>query len=789
MAYTAAWDETVPLGTAAANTIDDLFRNLKRDLRERIADYLMLPSASAASFATDPLRPYGLKFTDSADAKLTLGDNAGTPRSLLIRNKADTTTYYTFAYNAFTLASLPVSGITTLAIGGAFSGATTGAFSSNVTVGGTLGVTGAVTLTAALSVGTTLGVTGAATFSSTVATGALTVTGAATISTTLGVTGNTTIGGTLGVTGQITGNLTGNVTGNASTATTLQTARTIWGQSFNGSANVSGALTGVSTIDASGNILTTADLVAGAARWIAWFGRTQIHAPTDGGLTIETSAGVDTLTLSNAGLLTVTSLAVGATTLSSALTYGGVTLSNSVTGTGSMVLSASPTFTGTVTTATVSVGTSGAGANISLHSSSAGNNGIARFFLSGVEHGQVLATTGKMALYVVASIALDIYSGNGVALAFDSSQVGTFAKGFSVTSGTTAVQALTATTTTLSGKFTVSGSISGDDTVLIRNQASDGYSSVHWQNNSGAAKLSIGFGNPTVGITELRGKAYVYTQTGIGFDIFVDSDTTAALSIATTNAATFSSSVTATDHRIDSGGYATSISQDGTGFYITHNSAIRSLTFGVNGSRTQLVLPTAGGITTDGGITATTGTFTSSVVAGAAFAFGWTGRSSLTSASDGVIMLSNSAGSDFSRLQFGGTTSSFPALKRNSARIDVRLADDSGYAEIVANKFSSDAGGVQINGGATVTQWLTAATAWDPASIPSGSTEVKDVTVTGAAVGDLVCVDNPYTADNERMVMTGRVSAADTVRLVLYNASGIAVDCASRTPRILVFKF
>lgn len=43
----------------------------------------------------------------------------------------------------------------------------------------------------------------------------------------------------------------------------------------------------------------------------------------------------------------------GALTLSSALTYGGVTLSNSVTGTGSMVLSASPTFTGTVTVATL----------------------------------------------------------------------------------------------------------------------------------------------------------------------------------------------------------------------------------------------------------------------------------------------------------------------------------------------------------------------------------------------------------------------------------------------------
>ena len=41
----------------------------------------------------------------------------------------------------------------------------------------------------------------------------------------------------------------------------------------------------------------------------------------------------------------------GATTLSAALTYGGVTLSNAVTGTGNMVLSISPTVTGTLTAA------------------------------------------------------------------------------------------------------------------------------------------------------------------------------------------------------------------------------------------------------------------------------------------------------------------------------------------------------------------------------------------------------------------------------------------------------
>jgi hypothetical protein len=47
----------------------------------------------------------------------------------------------------------------------------------------------------------------------------------------------------------------------------------------------------------------------------------------------------------------------GALAVSAALTYGGVTLSNSVTGTGSMALSASPTFTGIPAAPTASSGT------------------------------------------------------------------------------------------------------------------------------------------------------------------------------------------------------------------------------------------------------------------------------------------------------------------------------------------------------------------------------------------------------------------------------------------------
>ena len=62
--------------------------------------------------------------------------------------------------------------------------------------------------------------------------------------------------------------------------------------------------------------------------------------------------------------------------------------------------------------------------------------------------------------------------------------------------------------------------------------------------------------------------------------------------------------------------------------------------------------------------------------------FNWATRSNIFSPADGVIRLANDAQTDFNRLQFGGTSSSFPALKRSTTTLQARLADDSAFAPI-----------------------------------------------------------------------------------------------------------
>ena len=92
-------------------------------------------------------------------------------------------------------------------------------------------------------------------------------------------------------------------------------------------------------------------------------------------------------------------------------------------------------------------------------------------------------------------------------------------------------------------------------------------------------------------------------------------------------------------------------------------------------------------------------TFVGDVATANAKAFYWGTRSVMTSPSDGVIRLGNSANTDFSRLQFGGTTASFPALARSGTNLLVTDATGGSYTPILAATFWATGPAVTVSAG------------------------------------------------------------------------------------------
>jgi len=76
---------------------------------------------------------------------------------------------------------------------------------------------------------------------------------------------------------------------------------------------------------------------------------------------------------------------------------------------------------------------------------------------------------------------------------------------------------------------------------------------------------------------------------------------------------------------------------------------------------------------------------------------------------------------------------------------------------------------------------------WNPASIAAAGYEDVDIVVAGAAVGDfaLASLDTILTND---MQLTAHVSAADTVKVVLFNPTAGTINLAEGTLSVLVFK-
>ena len=76
----------------------------------------------------------------------------------------------------------------------------------------------------------------------------------------------------------------------------------------------------------------------------------------------------------------------------------------------------------------------------------------------------------------------------------------------------------------------------------------------------------------------------------------------------------------------------------------------------------------------------------------------------------------------------------------------------------------------------------------DPASIAIDAAGTVDVTVTGVAIGDIVLGCSHSQLSTQTATIVGNVSAADTVRCVIFNKTGGALDLVAGTMRVAVLK-
>ena len=79
---------------------------------------------------------------------------------------------------------------------------------------------------------------------------------------------------------------------------------------------------------------------------------------------------------------------------------------------------------------------------------------------------------------------------------------------------------------------------------------------------------------------------------------------------------------------------------------------------------------------------------------------------------------------------------------------------------------------------------LTGSAVWNPGSLIAGAQESKDITVTGAALGDFVLVGAGV--DVVDIAVSGVVTATNTVTITILNETAGTVDLGSSTWNVMV---
>jgi hypothetical protein len=133
------------------------------------------------------------------------------------------------------------------------------------------------------------------------------------------------------------------------------------------------------------------------------------------------------------------------------------------------------------------------------------------------------------------------------------------------------------------------------------------------------------------------------------------------------------------------------------------------------------------------------------------------------SVGDGILALYDSALTAFNRLQFGGTTASFPSIKRSTTGLQIRLADDSAFAPLSCSTLTHS--GPEI------------ATTTSNGAVTTGSTIntagfcTVRVTAAGAVTGVIL---QSGTVDGQKVSIVHESVAANTITMAAAGTSHVA---------------
>jgi len=313
---------------------------------------------------------------------------------------------------------------------------------------------------------------------------------------------------------------------------------------------------------------------------------------------------------------------------------------------------------------------------------------------------------------------------------------------------------------------------------------------IWYQRPSGAALVGASGANPSasVGLTAVNGSASTFLRSdgAPALDISISPTWTGAhvlsksgaLSLPTfslTGAPITGGTATTTKPLAlieTTGATSTGWSTSGTMLGVNSPSGFggRVVDFQANGT-SLLSLSSAGTLSGIGNFTAS-----GSMTAGAALNLAWFGRSLMKSPSDGVIGLYDSTSASFTRLQLGGTTTSFSALGVSGTTVAVQLADGTAGGKLSVGTTQSKVGG-------TISQKF--ASTGTPAS--AVETDLYTYTAVASALG----TDGDGLTFTSGGVFAGNASATSQLRVYFGGtqifASGALTAAAAGSWRIDTF--